>query len=71
LGRLDSSFSSWKLRTTVFVRADRKKAAVKALRVLNDVTVIALDDIMRPWKWNWEGQNPVNPLDRDPCATVD
>jgi hypothetical protein len=35
------------------------------------VTVIALDNIMRSWKWNWEGQIPVNPLNRDPCASVD
>ena len=68
---LDSSFSSWKLRTTVFVREDRKKVAVEALQSASDVTVIALDNIMRSWKWNWEGQIPVNPLNRDPCASVD
>jgi hypothetical protein len=71
LGGLDLSFSSWALRMTVFVRKDRKEAAVAALQDANDVTVIALDDIMRSWKWNWAGQIAVNPLDRDPCADVD
>lgn len=67
LAGLDPSFVSWRLRTTVFVRSDRKKAALKALHEAEDVTVIALDDIMRSWKWNWEGQIPANPLNHDPA----
>jgi len=67
LDALDASFHSWSLRTTVFIRSDRKGAARKALSNAEDVTVIALDDIMRSWKWNWEGQIPANPLNRDPA----
>jgi len=51
----------------VFIRSDRKGAARKALSNAEDVTVIARDDIMRSWKWNWEGQIPANPLNRDPA----
>jgi hypothetical protein len=63
-------FASWRPRTTIFVRADRKQDAMKALDGEGDVTVIVLDDIMRSWQWNWEKQLPVNPLDRDPAQGV-
>jgi hypothetical protein len=61
---------AWKIHTTIFVRADRKNDALKALGNETDVTVIALDDIMRSWKWNWEKQTPLNPLDRDPTESA-
>lgn len=66
LNDLEGSFSSWGIRTTLFVRADRREAVLEALQGAEDVTVIALDDVMRSWKWNWEGQTPLNPLDHDP-----
>jgi hypothetical protein len=60
----------WTIRTTVFVRGDRKQDARKALEKETDVTVIALDDIMRSWDRSWEKQAPLNPLDRDPVETT-
>jgi hypothetical protein len=72
LGAPHLSGIRWTLRTTIFVRGDRKEHVLKALGVESDVTVIALDDVMRSWKWNWENKTPINPLDRDPLqhATV-
>jgi hypothetical protein len=70
LVRSNQCFASWRPRTTIFVRADRMQDAMRALGTECDITVISLDDIMRSWKWNWEKQSPVNPLDKDPSKTL-
>jgi hypothetical protein len=57
--------ADWSLRTAVFVRGDRYKAARAALSEENDVSVIAVEAILRSWAWNWEDKAyPLNPLDQ-------
>ena len=67
LSQLDRFFSCWNAyRTALFVRADRYEAARQAFEGATDVSVIALDAIMRSWKWDWsEKRWPTNPLNVD------
>lgn len=60
-------FSNWtRYRTALFVRADCWNDVRSRIGAASDVAVIALDEVLRSWKWKWgKGNVPLNPMDRD------
>ena len=61
MSQWSESFTEWKYRVTLFVRDSLINK--KDIEAMNDVFVIYLDKIMLPWKWNWNEQQVLNPLE--------
>ena len=58
--------ADWDRRVALFVRGDRYDAVKQQVDDAYDVSVIAIEAVMRSWAWNWERKAyPLNPLDRD------
>jgi len=60
--KLSATFSNWDYHVTVFVRDEECENVKKLLVSQPDVSVISLDSVVFPWRWNWEGSRPSNPL---------
>lgn len=59
-------FAAWRnFRTTLFVREDRFATARRAFQNDNDVSIIALESMLAPWRWEWSDGKPNVPLDLD------
>jgi len=59
---LNSLFKDWDLHVIVFVRDEVAKATERAVEQFADVSVISLDKVMFPWRWDWKKGPPSNPL---------
>ena len=66
LSETASLIAQWDRRLALFVRGDRYDFVRQKLgNENNDVSVIAIEAIMRSWAWNWETKAyPLNPLDQ-------
>lgn len=61
MSQWSESFTEWKYRVALFVRDSLINK--KDIEGMNDVFVIHLDNIILPWKWNWNEQQALNPLE--------
>lgn len=59
---LDPCFGTWEYRVTLFVRGEEEKKVRSAMAQDVDISVFSLDQLVFPWRWNWIGQRPDNPL---------
>jgi hypothetical protein len=65
LSQLDESFTGWRYHVTLFVRKEVCISLREKIKKENmaDVSVISLDEVVFPWRWQWRGQEPDNPLE--------
>ena len=61
--RMHEPFSRWNLRVTLFVREEICGTVSTKFKDASDVSVISLDRVMFPWRWNWQNGMPDNPLE--------
>lgn len=59
---LSNEFCNWELRVTLFVRKDRNEYVRNKIANQDDVAVFSIEDISFPYSWEWEGNEPKNPL---------
>lgn len=52
----------WEFHVTIFVRSEQLGPARKKFASETDVSVFALDEVIFPWRWNWQKGIPLNPL---------
>ncbi|MBF0227926.1 MAG: hypothetical protein HQK76_20985 [Desulfobacterales bacterium] len=63
ISKLGAVFTSWKYRVTLFIREEVCDSLRKKTAKMPDVSVISLDTVVFPWRWHWQGQVAVNPLE--------
>jgi|SRR5882724_2366695 len=59
---LNPFFKDWDFHVSVFVRGEVAKATERVVENFPDVSVISLDKVMFPWRWDWKKGPPSNPL---------
>ena len=59
---LNPVFKDWDFHVTVFVRGEVADATERVVENFPDVSVISLDKVMFPWRWDSTKGPPSNPL---------
>jgi hypothetical protein len=62
LATLSPIFQSWDYHVTLCVRNEQLAKVRERASALPDVSVISLDDVVFPWRWQWDGARPKNVL---------
>jgi len=62
LGKMHTPLTKWKFHVTLFLREEICSSVRTKLTGIADVSVISLNIVMFPWRWEWHGDVPVNPL---------
>jgi|SRR3990172_11749525 len=62
LTQLHKPLTNWKFHVTLFLREEISSSVRTKLTGVADVSVISLDTVMFPWRWEWHGDVPANPL---------
>jgi len=60
--QLHKPFAEWKFHVTLFLREEICSSVQGKLSGHDGVSVISLDRVMFPWRWEWHGDIPVTPL---------
>lgn len=63
LPQAHAPLSDWRYRVTVFVRGEILDALRGKVADSTDVSILSLDDVVFPWRWQWKGQKACNPLE--------
>ena len=62
LGKMHPPIMRWKFHVTLFLREEICSSVRTKLSDVAGVSVISLDTIVFPWRWEWRGEVPVTPL---------
>ena len=62
MSMINTEFSKWEYRVTVFVRKANQKAIQEQFDNSKDISVKNVEDVAFPYLWTWNGEVPCNPL---------
>lgn len=63
LSGINKEFESWPYRVTIFVREENLELANKKMMSYKNVSVRTIESASFPYKWQWNGEEPINPLE--------
>ncbi len=63
LSGINKEFEQWPYRVTIFVREENLELAKKKMKLYKDVSVRTIESSTFPYKWQWNGEEPINPLE--------